>query len=214
MILYTVLTCLDNDERVLGRIKYGLYNKIINKAVVILENGINGDNKHYNIVYETHQKNHYKNASKFWKQLYSQEFLDNLTTQRYLTKTKLCTSYQNVIGGYLLKETNHIILFNDGKEGGFNITECKEVAEKNLLLLDNERCKNLYDFIKNKVIALKPENLYMDANTLLNYSLKFLYNNEDLDALRYTKMYSRKLIYDITKSLLGEEIQFVNTNDI
>lgn len=200
-MFYTVLTLLDNDFAVITRCAD------FQKFIIIVEYGKSGINKHYNIIYQLkdgiNQENWYKNSKKFWKFLYTQKQLDALPTQDYLIKTKKCTTPENVIGGYCIKEQGYKIIQNKG----FDIELCKNIAQSNQQERDS-KCSNLYEFIEKKILPFQNDMVPLTPDALASYAFQRLYKNQDLDALRFTKLYTKKQIRDILYSMMDLEICF------
>lgn len=99
------------------------------KFIIVTENGKRGNNFHVNIVYDLkehiNEDSFYKNAKRNWMKVYDGVQLPEKT--KYLVKNKQCSSPENVIGGYLLKESNYQILKNEG----YDLEEYKTIALEN-----------------------------------------------------------------------------------
>jgi len=201
MEFYAVLTLLDNDFAVINRC--GIFKKFI----IIQETGASGDNKHYNIVYELKEgvnpTSFHKNSQKFWRLLYTKQFLDSLPTLDFLITNKKCSTPENVIGGYLQKEHNARVVYNCG----YDVELCKMIAKDNQ---DSQpvRCANLYEFIEKKILPFQNTDRPVCADTLASIAFKKLFQNKDLDALRFSKTYNQRLIYKVLASMLGQDISY------
>lgn len=102
-------------------------NKFTDKYVIVKEYGKSGFNPHLNVVYklprELDVQNWTKNATRYFKN----NCYAFVPKGPNLVKNKKCTSPENVIGGYLHKESKAEIIINKG----FNIEEMRQLAEEN-----------------------------------------------------------------------------------
>lgn len=204
--LYTVLTKLNDDDMVKQEL-LDLYPELFKKIFCVVEYGVNNNNKHYNIVYEIDDEkysNFYKSSKRFWMKIYDKDFLDTLTTKDYLIKTKRTSNYENIIGGYLQKEDNPVVLLNRG----YDIPNCVLIANKNKTISNQPKSKNIYDFIDNKVLPYLDSKKNPDPKELCNLAFFNLYKNNDPDALYYSRTHRSKLILNVVRSKLNQDFNF------
>lgn len=214
LTFYTVLTLLDDDAMLLDEIRSEIKQQFFKKIIVVTETGTGGNNKHYNIVYQLDPcydeinkvktvANFQKNAKRYWMNLYEKEFLETLTTTKYLIKTSICTSPENVIGGYLQKEDDKQILLNHG----YDIIQMVDLASQNMKLQNKPKSKNLYDFIDNKVLPYinSQQTGYVCAKELCNTAFFHLSRVNDPEALYYFRTHRTKLILNVLRAKLNQK---------
>lgn len=133
------------------------------KYIVITENGRRGRNFHVNVVYslkdQINEDSFYKNSKRNWIKVYEGIQLPEQT--KHLIRNKQCTLPENVIGGYLQKETGKEILKNEG----FDLQEMKDLADINR----RENKPSLEDLVQ--MIDQQMVSRYKTDQILLNWMI-------------------------------------------
>lgn len=156
--------------------------------IIVKEYGKSKKNPHLNVVYllpeYQNEVNWSKNASKMWKLLYQGMFLPDKTPN--LTRTKKCSTPENVIGGYLQKESICEILVNTG----FDILKMKQQALSNQKDKDKEKPVQIH---KAHIVIYE----YLE-NTKKDYDMFLLHGNY---STTYQEIYSvfKQAIMDMIK---------------
>ncbi|MEO5351316.1 MAG: hypothetical protein H7836_16990 [Magnetococcus sp. YQC-3] len=129
------------------------YKQFIERSLLILEYGIHGDNPHFNYVVEYKTVKDVSNVRKAMKKIYKEG-------EEISKNTLVCQSVVDVnslIGGYLQKEAEKQLIFNNG----YDLVQAQSKAKKIIQVKELKKKIKVYKDIASDIIIQ-----YADQNDL------------------------------------------------